>query len=200
MKKPASVYDFIPPEFHALIDFWTTQYDFHLKFAGSRNTKLGFFKPSLNGKPAIISLNSDLNPYAFLITFAHELAHLIVFERYGRQHKPHGKEWKETYRDLLLQILKNPLPARLDAAVKDYARNPRASTSGHQLLAKTLKDFDEKMDDSQLLENLNHNATFRIYNGKCFVKKERVRKRYRCICLDNKKIYLIQPHMQVYPL
>ncbi len=30
----------------------------------------------------------------------HEVAHLVVFERHGRGHRPHGAEWKDLMRDL----------------------------------------------------------------------------------------------------
>jgi predicted SprT family Zn-dependent metalloprotease len=46
----------------------------------------------VNGKHEI-TVNSNLNKYKFLITLIHEISHLVAFEKFGRNIKPHGNEW-----------------------------------------------------------------------------------------------------------
>ncbi len=72
-----------------------------LVIARDRITKLGDFRPAVNGSPARISVNGGLNIYEFLMVFLHELAHLYVHEKYGNKVRPHGTAWKQTYGDLI---------------------------------------------------------------------------------------------------
>ena len=49
----------------------------------------------------VVELNPNLlktNPENVLEVLTHELAHLVVFNRYGRT-LPHGKEWKDLMRE-----------------------------------------------------------------------------------------------------
>ena len=48
-----------------------------------------------------ISVNGDLNRFAFFITFVHELAHLQVWMQHRHRAAPHGNEWKQVYRQLM---------------------------------------------------------------------------------------------------
>ena len=48
----------------------------------------------------------NLNPYRFLMTLVHEVAHLVAFQKYGRAIKPHGKEWKFTFQTLMLPFIR----------------------------------------------------------------------------------------------
>ena len=66
-----------------LIEAWTAPYDFDLKITRPRKSKLGDFRPPKPGKRSSITMNEDLGPYQFLTTFVHELAHLIIWEKYG---------------------------------------------------------------------------------------------------------------------
>ena len=58
-----------------------------------RKTKHGDFRVLKNGK-CQITINSNLNPYRFLITLIHEIAHYRVYKIFEKKVKPHGKEWK----------------------------------------------------------------------------------------------------------
>ena len=42
----------------------------------------------------VISINNNLNPYSFLITLTHELAHAFVYRNYKNTRDPHGKKWQ----------------------------------------------------------------------------------------------------------
>ena len=64
-----------------------------------RKTKHGDFRVLKNGK-CQITINSNLNPYRFLITLIHEIAHYRVYKIFEKKVKPHGKEWKDILRGL----------------------------------------------------------------------------------------------------
>ena len=78
-----------------------------------------------------ITINDDLNPYAFLTTFLHELAHAATWDRHrGRRRlRPHGPEWKAEFGGILRPVVEQAvLPAAVTAALARYAPEPR---SGH---------------------------------------------------------------------
>lgn len=84
---------------------WIVHKNIHLRITGMRASKLGDYRPHPTGNGHQITVNHDLNPFAFLITFTHEVAHLVCYERYGHRHEPHGREWKRHFRELLLHFL-----------------------------------------------------------------------------------------------
>jgi hypothetical protein len=78
-----------------------------------------------------------------------------------------------------------------------HFKKPRASTfTDHQLL-RVLKKYDSPAH-SECIESLPFDALFRLPDGRHFIKKEKLRHRYRCIRLDTKRIYLFNPLAQVF--
>ena len=71
---------YIPLQSISQIEFWVKDLDVDIKVVRSRKTKLGDFKVQ-NGKMSI-SINCNLNQYAFLITLTHELAHAFIYKKY----------------------------------------------------------------------------------------------------------------------
>ena len=80
--------------FEDVIEFMHS-YKIHLILRKDRKSILGDYRPAHRGKPHTISLNISLNKYHFLITFIHELAHLINYLNHQQSVMPHGKEWKQ---------------------------------------------------------------------------------------------------------
>src|SRR5258706_7581172 len=76
-------------------------YKVHLTITRQRQSVLGDYRNAVHGKNHRITINGNLNKYAFLITLLHELAHLLAFEQYGNRIYAHGKEWKSIYSRLL---------------------------------------------------------------------------------------------------
>ncbi|MCK5366987.1 MAG: SprT-like domain-containing protein, partial [Cyclobacteriaceae bacterium] len=85
---------------HYCLDLWET-IPFNFKVTRKRNSKLGDYRFDQRNGSHSISVNFDLNQYSFLITYIHELAHLLTTERFGRKSQPHGKEWKSNFRELM---------------------------------------------------------------------------------------------------
>jgi len=155
----------------------------NLKIVNDRKTKLGDFRVYRDkSKKRTITINGGLNEYEFLITLVHEFAHLEVFEKYSRGVKPHGEEWKEAYRGLMIEYFElDVFPNELAVVLLKHLRNPKASSHGDLKLVKALSVFDEKEeDDSLYLEDLQLGDRFFI-NGKILIKGEKRRTRYMCI-------------------
>ena len=81
------------------------QYKVQLTITRERKSVLGDYRNSFADKNHRISVNGNLNPYSFLITLLHELAHLFTYERFGHRVQAHGPEWKNEYSKVLSQFL-----------------------------------------------------------------------------------------------
>src|SRR6187402_851738 len=80
-------------------------YKVQLTITRERKSVLGDYRNSFADKNHRISVNGNLNPYAFLITLLHELAHLFTYERFGHRVMAHGQEWKNEFSKVLAQFL-----------------------------------------------------------------------------------------------
>lgn len=168
----------------------------HLKIVKERKTRHGDYRRSYNGRHQI-TVNANLNKYRFLITLIHEIAHLLAFENFGRSIKPHGLEWKKTFQTLMLPYIRPEIfPADVLPYIAHHFKNPRASSDTDAQLSVVLKKFDPENDKNYIFE-VPQGATFRIYNGKVFVKGNKRVKRYECVELNTGKIYLFQPNAEV---
>ena len=100
--------NFLPEGTLSLVDTLLQTYRVHLTITRERKTLLGDYKHRV-GQHHQISVNGNLNPFAFLLTLLHELAHLITFEKYGHRVQAHGAEWKFQYGQLLGAFLEKKL-------------------------------------------------------------------------------------------
>lgn len=168
----------------------------YLKIVNERVTRHGDYRRLPDGAHQI-TVNSNLNKYRFLMTLIHEIAHLIAFEKYGRNIKPHGQEWKYTFQQLMLPFI-NPeiFPGHLLPLIARHFRNPKASSDTDAHLSVALKKFDPETDKNYIFE-VPAGGSFRIYNGKIFKKGPKRRKLYECLEIATGKIYLFQPNAQV---
>jgi len=168
----------------------------HLKIVNERVTRHGDYKRMPNGVHQI-TVNSNLNKFRFLITLVHEISHLVAFEKFGRRIKPHGKEWKFTFQQLMLPFIRPQIfPDHLLPLIAQHFRNPKASSDTDARLAVALKEYDAENDKTYVFE-LPTGGLFRIYNGKIFKKGEKLRKRYECKEVSSGRTYLFQPNAQV---
>lgn len=197
MEKYKSILEkYLPAETIDPIISYLQQYRVHLRISRGRSTKLGDYRHPHKDRGHQISVNHDLNPYAFLITLIHEFAHLIVWEKYKNRVKPHGKEWKQTYRELMQPFTENgTFPEEVLEVLKTYMNKSYASSNTDLQLSRVLQRYDKK--PSLTLEQLEEGSCFRLPNGRRFKKGPLLRKRYRCHSLDNKRIYLVNPLTEV---
>jgi len=175
---------------------WLKEYNIHLKISKKRSSKLGDYRPPQNGKGHQITVNHDLNPYAFLITLVHEIAHLLVWEEHRNKVRAHGNEWKEAYRELMIPFFGMDIfPDDIASALGNYLSKSYASSGSDLNLSRTLQKYDS--DPGLTLENIEEGSIFSLPNGFTFKKGALNRKRYRCVRMDNNKVYLVNPLVRV---
>ena len=173
-----------------LIEAWTAPYDFDLKITRPRKSKLGDFRPPKPGKRSSITMNEDLGPYQFLTTFVHELAHLIIWEKYGHRAAPHGKEWKQCFGALLISLAEvHPWPEVYKKAILEHATRPKSAVGGDPGLQSILLQLDGK-DDEVLLQDLAPGDEFNIKTRR-FRYQKCHRTRALVLDLGNKRLYTI---------
>ena len=175
------------------VDYCVKLYErlgFELKIKKARQTKLGDYRFNPRSGKHIITVNNDLNAYAFLITYLHEVGHLIAFKTYGRRIQPHGKEWKQSFREVSEPMLSTHIfPKEILSVLKRYFKNPKASSCSDPMLYQILKQFDAP-SSKVLLKSIENGRIF-LFNNKQFVKLERKRTRSVCREVKTNRKYLI---------
>ena len=173
-------------------------YKVHLTITRERSTVLGNYRNSYANNNHKISVNGNLNKYAFLITLLHELAHLFTYEKFGNKVQPHGSEWKNEYSKLLAQFLiKKILPDDIQKVLMKTLQNPAASSCADDHLLRVLHRYDIKPENVVLVESLSMGTVFKIKGGRIFRKEEKVRKRFKCVEMKTGKVYLFSPVYEV---
>jgi len=171
-------------------------YGVHLKIVNERVTRHGDYRCDDSGYHRI-TVNASLNKYRFLMTLVHEIAHLVAFEKYGRNIKPHGDEWKLTFQKLMVPFIRPEIfPNQLLPLLARHFRNPKASSDTDATLSMALKQFDEATDKTYIFE-LPYGSMFRIYNGKIFKKGAQRIKRFECLEVSTGRTYLFNPNAEV---
>jgi predicted SprT family Zn-dependent metalloprotease len=189
---------YLPAGTEALVMHYLEHYRVHLTITKKRQTLLGDYRHPVPGRSHRISVNGNLNPYAFLITLLHELAHLITFEQFGPRVSAHGAQWKKCYGVLLAELLSQvALPAELQVELKRSLKNPAASSCAEESLMRVLKKYDTPKAGSFLLEQLQQGESFKIADGRVFVKGEKLRKRYKCLEQRSGALFLFSPIYEV---
>ncbi|RTL60394.1 MAG: hypothetical protein EKK37_06040 [Sphingobacteriales bacterium] len=203
MKKEAplnALQQFLPSGAYEPVVQYLVQYKVHLTITRQRETLLGDYRNAVDGKNHRISVNGNLNPYAFLVTLLHELAHLLTFDNYGNRVAAHGKEWKNEYSKLLAQFLLHKLfPADVEKALLKSLQNPAATTCGEEHLTRILRKYDvtRKKNGAKLVEELMDGNLFRTKDGRVFKRMEKLRKRYKCIEIRTGAVYLFNALYEV---
>lgn len=168
----------------------------HLKIVNERVTRHGDYRKGLSGKHEI-TVNASLNKYRFLITLIHEISHLVAFEKFGRNIKPHGNEWKYSFQIMMVPFIRPEIfPTNLLPLLARHFKNPTASSDTDATLALALKQYDAQNDKNYIFE-IPYGCVFRIPNGKIFKKIALRVKRYECIEVNSGRIYLFNPNAEV---
>lgn len=155
------------------------QYPFLLKISPKRATKLGDFRPAHLGNPHVITVNGNLNKYSFLVTFAHELAHLINWQEHGRKVDPHGTEWKLHFASLLFDLIEiKAFPDELENSILRAIPRMKASTCADPLLLEALQKYDEPVSDEFNLKQLEEGSIFNIPGQTLIFKKGPLLRKY----------------------
>lgn len=173
------------------------QYKVHLTITRERKSVLGDYRHATEHKNHRISVNGNLNPYAFLITLIHELAHLVTFMQYGHRVQAHGREWKQCYALLLKDFMgKEIFPSIIERTLQQSMHDLPASSCADENLMRVLKSFDRD-NGLVMVESLPEGQLFDIGEGRIFKKGKKLRKRYQCTEIKTGKLYLFSPIYEV---
>lgn len=198
MDKAKILSKYLPEEAAPLIARWIDYFKCDFKISRNRNTKFGDFRPGHSGQNDRISVNYDLNPYAFLVTTVHEFAHLLTWKEHKSRAKPHGTEWKLNFRKMMQPFFeKGIFPDDLHRAISSYLANPAASSCTDISLFRALKKYDRDTG-FVTVESLPAQTVFMLKDGRTFRKGQLLRKRYSCLEVNTGRMYLFNPMAEVY--
>ncbi len=184
---------FLPKgSFDTVAPYFST-YAIHLTLTQHRSSLHGDYRAPSRGHPYHrITVNATLNPYSFLITLLHEIAHLTTTVNHGLRVAPHGAEWKAEFRKVLLPVIgKSLFPPEVEQALQDYLRHPAASTCTDPKLFKALSRYDAVEAGQVHADDVPVGSRFEL-GGRTFVKLENLRTRSRCRDEATGKIYFVQ--------
>ncbi len=184
-----------------LIAGWIAQAPCQFRISKGRTSKYGDYRAPFKDKGHRISVNHNLNPYAFLVTTVHEFAHLKTWEEHRGKVKPHGREWKVNFKALMQPFFeKEVFPSDVRSAIRNYLENPSASSCTDMNLFRILGQYDKPKENVFRVESVPEGSCFAMSNGRTFRKGVRLRKRYLCRELSSGRDYLFSPVAEVYLL
>jgi hypothetical protein len=186
---------FLPPPAVDYVGGLLAGVDLELRLSRPRRTKLGDHRPpSRVISVHRITINDDLNPYAFLTTLLHEIAHAATWERHGgrRRLRPHGEEWKEEFGGILEPVvLEGMLPEGITTALAGYLADPAAASCSDRRLVLALAEFDTPPTGRVRVEQLAERTVFKAANGGVFRAGRMIRSRRACFELGTGREYRV---------
>lgn len=195
---------FIPEDAADIVAGLIREHGVLLTVARKRNSILGNYRWPQKGKGHRISVNGDLNKYAFFITLIHEMAHMTVWIKYRHTVSAHGREWKIEFNALMDAFKGRKIfPSDVTLAFRRHMDSPAFTHCHDEHLMRALKKYDAVCPLH--VEDLHENELFVYGNGRIFKRGSRLRKRIKCLEVATNKIYLfsaiaevkrIQPQIQ----
>ena len=172
---------------------WFDDYVIHIKITRGRNSKLGDYRKMVDQSHQI-TINSTLQPQLFFFVLMHELAHLIAFDNYGYRISPHGAEWKNTFRIMLLESF-SVYNDDLKPIILKFSKSPKANFMSSPDLVRYfhIEDYE---DESSYIEDLEVKDQF-TYRNQRYIIDEKRKKNYLCVQLDSDKKYIFKPLARV---
>ena len=165
-------------------------FPFQFKISKSRSSKLGDYRFDPKTENHIVTVNKDLNPYQFLVTYVHEVAHRRVHRHRSRQ-KPHGQEWKQAFQNLMLPLLRPDIfPDDVLRVLAKHMKNPKASTAADPKLLNVISNYDLVKSIGPTLGEISVGDQF-FFRKRAFRKLQDKRTRSLCLDLRNQRKYLI---------
>ena len=158
-------------------------YKLHLHIEIERKDRLGDYTPHI-GKGSRISINHNLNPFDFLITFIHELAHHITHKKYGPHHQSHGIEWKEEFKNCMRPlVIMKIFPIDIEQPLIKHMKAPKYTHSGDVYLMKALMKYN-KGKHQTILDELPIESLFKMTNRTKMTLRKIEKLRTYIICED----------------
>lgn len=179
---------FIPPLATEMVADFLVNKNAQLTISKPRKTKLGDYRPPLKKAYHRVSVNGDLNPFAFLLVTIHEFAHLLVWDNHKNSAKIHGMEWKMHYKQLYKEY-QHCFPENLQTILNDHFKKLSAATLNNPMLIRNLIHMDSDVEIT-MVNDLKKGDIF-DFNDKKFKIIEKRRTRYLCKNIDSGKKYLV---------
>lgn len=176
---------YLPENTLPVLKNWFGPYFIHIKITRERNSKLGDYR-KLRDNSHEITINSTLEPQLFFFVLTHELAHMLSFEKFGHRIAPHGSEWKQTFRNMLVESL-SIYNQDLQKIILEFARSPKANFMASPDLVRYFR-LKDNSGGHVFVEELEPHNEF-IYNKQRYILIEKLKKNYLCRNLDNGKTY-----------
>ena len=190
--------NFLPPGSYDAVEKFLYTYKIHLTITRRRNTILGDYRYKTMSQNHRISINGNLNTFAFLITLIHEVAHLLTFEQFGHKVAAHGREWKSIYTGLLKEFLEKKIfPKDIENELIRALTNPAASSCAEEDLMRVLRKYDKNKDEIRFVEEIPLDGLFMLEDNRVFKRGRKQRKRYECTEVKSGRIYLFSPVHEV---
>ncbi len=169
------------------------RYPFVFRIVKPRRTRLGDFRAG-PACPPQITVNADLPPHAFLLTYVHEVAHCAVYltrkqtaktlRRMGPD-RPHGRTWQVQFQQLMAPLLTEAIfPPTVLLPLQRYMARPAATTAAHPALRLALHPPPPQAAHQPGQVRLGQLAEGQVF---CFQKKTYVRgklRRTRVVCKE----------------
>lgn len=173
---------------------------FSFKISRTRSSCLGNYSYR-NGRH-LIAINNDLNPYQFLITFIHEVAHQRVFvasfKNKRKKTLPHGTEWQHEFQKLMQPLLNETVfPADVLSLLRLHLLSPPASTVRDAKLMAVLRRYSAVTNSTLCLLETLHEGVFFVFKKRIFQKISTKRTRVLCQDKESGLRYLISGQAEV---
>ena len=184
---------YLPENTLPFLKTWFGEHYIHIKITKARNSKLGDYR-KMPDKSHQITINSTLQPQLFFFVLTHELAHLLAFENFGNRISPHGSEWKNTFRTMLLESI-SIYSEDLKPIILKFSKAPKANFMSSPDLVKYFH-IENYEDETSYIEDLETEDRF-IYRKQTYIIEGKRKKNYICLNLDNGKRYIFKPLARV---
>ncbi len=183
------------------IVYYLNFFKIHFTITLKRNTVLGDYRHPIPGGNHRITVNGDLNQYEFLVTFLHELAHLITFEKFGARVPSHGKEWKNQYGLLLMEFVDLGIfPVDVHQAILKTIPDPAATANGETMLLSVLRKYNNEKQEGRTVAQIAMGGFFKTQKGQIFKKVALRRTRFLCTDYHTGAAYSFSPLTEVIPV
>lgn len=189
----ANLQKYLPENTLPYLKTWFGEHYIHIKITKARNSKLGDYR-KMPDKSHQITINSTLQPQLFFFVLTHELAHLLAFENFGNRISPHGSEWKNTFRTMLLESI-SIYSEDLKPIILKFSKAPKANFMSSPDLVKYFH-IENYEDETSYIEDLETEDRF-IYRKQTYIIEGKRKKNYICLNLDNGKRYIFKPLARV---
>ena len=137
-----------------------------------------------------ITVNGNLSQEAFLVTFLHEVAHLLVRKKHYRRVKPHGTEWQKEFSAVIQPMLiPEVFPEPVLSALKRHMQSPAASSCSDPGLHSLLSG-ESATENKKKVSDLEPGQHF-LFQGRAFIWLKKLRTRCECRCLQSGRIYRV---------